>query len=153
MNKPLALERDISFHWSPVGGKGVGDSCTVEFWEDSVVLFYRETLFVGVSRDMWKEALETVISLHSSPAGKPGGNSFTGDFERRTKEALQTERLSLWEFCEGTLEGRLLYWVFWRIYTGRLWKRASVSTGTRWATWRGMEVIYRGLWEIVQEGY
>ena len=32
-------------------------------------------------------------------------------------------------------------------------ERASVCTGARWATWRGVGVIYRRLWEIVQEGY
>ena len=29
----------------------------------------------------------------------------TGDLERRLKEALEVGRLSLWEHCEGNLEG------------------------------------------------
>jgi len=43
------------------------------------------------------------ISLYRDPVGKSGGDSFTGDFDRRTKEALETERLSLRELCKGNL--------------------------------------------------
>ena len=50
--------------------------------------------------------------------------------------ALKTERLSLWEFCEGNLEGGLLYLGPRRICYVRLWKWASVSKGAPfWRTW------------------
>jgi hypothetical protein len=42
--------------------------------------------------------------------GNLEGGSFTRDFERWMKEALEVERLSLRELCEGNLEGGLLYW-------------------------------------------
>jgi hypothetical protein len=37
--------------------------------------------------------------------------------------------LSLWEHCNGNLDGGLLYWGLWRICKGRLWRRASLSIG------------------------
>ena len=37
--------------------------------------------------------------------GNPERGSFTGDFERLMKVALEMERLSLRELCEGNLEG------------------------------------------------
>jgi hypothetical protein len=58
------------------------------------------------------KALETGTFLHRGSVGKPGGNSFTAFFERWTKEALETERLSLWELCEGNPVGGLLFLVF-----------------------------------------
>ena len=39
------------------------------------------------SRDM-QNALQTGISLHSGPAGEPGGGSFAGIFERKEKVYL-----------------------------------------------------------------
>jgi hypothetical protein len=38
------------------------------------------------------------------PLGNLEGGSFTRDFKRWMKGALQVERLSLRELCEGTLE-------------------------------------------------
>jgi len=51
--------------------------------------------------------LHTVCELGSLEWG-----SFTGDFERWMKGALEVEglSLSLRELCEGNLEGGLLYW-------------------------------------------
>jgi len=49
------------------------------------------------------KALGTSISLHWGSAGQPGVCSSTGDFERWLKGALEMERLSLCEFCEGNL--------------------------------------------------
>jgi len=39
-----------------------------------------------------------------------GGGSFTGDFKAWKREGSGNKCLSLWELCEGNLEGRLLYW-------------------------------------------
>ena len=46
-------------------------------------------------------------SLHGSSAGQPGVGSSTMDYDRWLKGALEVERLSLWELCEGKLEGGL----------------------------------------------
>jgi len=43
--------------------------------------------------------------------------------------AVEVERLSLRELCDGKLEGGLFYWGSWRICKGRFWRRASVSMG------------------------
>ena len=45
----------------------------------------------------------TGISFQRGPAGERG--SFTRDFERWMKGALEVGRLSLRELCEGNLEG------------------------------------------------
>ena len=37
--------------------------------------------------------------------------------------------LSPRELYEGSLQGGLLYWGPWRMCKGRLWERASLSTG------------------------
>jgi hypothetical protein len=42
-------------------------------------------------------------------------DSPTGDFDRSLKEALEVRHLSLWELCEGNLEGGLPYWEPWKI--------------------------------------
>jgi hypothetical protein len=39
-----------------------------------------------------------------APLGNLKGNSFTRDFERWIKDALDVERLSLTELCKGNLE-------------------------------------------------
>jgi hypothetical protein len=41
--------------------------------------------------------------------GEHGRGSITRDFDRWMKGALEVELLSLREFCEGNLEGRLHY--------------------------------------------
>jgi len=45
----------------------------------------------------------------------PAVGSSTGDFERWLTGALEVERLSLWELCEGNLEGGLPSWGPWKI--------------------------------------
>ena len=54
-------------------------------------------------------------SLHGGSVGQPEVGSSTGDFERRLKGALEVVHLSLWEFREGNLEGRLPFCGPWRI--------------------------------------
>jgi hypothetical protein len=49
------------------------------------------------------------------------------DFERWMKGALEVERLSLRELCEGNLVEGLLHWGPWRMCKGRLWRRAALS--------------------------
>jgi hypothetical protein len=51
---------------------------------------------------LWRRAC-----LHGGPVGQPGVGSSTGDVERWLKGALEVECLSLWELCEGDLEGGL----------------------------------------------
>ena len=70
-----------------------------------------------------RKGLGTGICLHGDSVGQPGVVSSTGDFEIRLKGALELGSLSLslflslWELCEGNLEGWLPCWVPWR--TGR----------------------------------
>jgi len=62
-----------------------------------------------------RKALETGISLHGGSVGQPGVVSPTRDFERWLKGALEVGCFSLWELCEGNLEGGLSCWGPWRI--------------------------------------
>ena len=62
-----------------------------------------------------RKALETGISLHGGSVGRNGVGLSTGDFERWLKEALEVEHLSLWELCEGNLEGGLPCWGPWKM--------------------------------------
>jgi len=57
-----------------------------------------------------RKALGMGISLHGGSVGQPGVCSSTGDFERWLKGALEVECLSLWELCEGNVEGGLPSW-------------------------------------------
>jgi hypothetical protein len=57
-----------------------------------------------------RKALQMGISPHGGSVGQPGVGSTTGDFERCLTGALELENLSLWEFCEGNLEGGLPCW-------------------------------------------
>jgi len=50
------------------------------------------------------------ISPHGGSAGQTGVGSSTRVFEIRLKGALDVECLSLWELCEGNLEGGLPCW-------------------------------------------
>jgi hypothetical protein len=50
------------------------------------------------------------ISPYGGSVGLPGVGSSTGDFEIWLKGALGVECLSLWELCEGNLQGRLPCW-------------------------------------------
>ena len=45
------------------------------------------------------------------------------------KGAVEVERLSMRELCEGNLKGGLLFRGSWRMCKGRLWRRASLSIG------------------------
>ena len=54
-----------------------------------------------------KKALRMDISLHGGSVGQPGVGSSTGDFEIGLKGALEAECLSVWELCEGNLQGGL----------------------------------------------
>ena len=67
---------------------------------------------------MWKKVLG-LVSLHIGALlgdhGERGGGLSTGNFERRMKGALKVGHFSLWELCEGNLEGGLPCWGHWRI--------------------------------------
>jgi hypothetical protein len=53
------------------------------------------------------KALEMGISSHGDSVGQPGVGSSTGHFEILLRMALEVKCLSLWELCEGNLEGSL----------------------------------------------
>ena len=57
-----------------------------------------------------RKVLEMGNSLHGGSDGQPGVGLSTGDSERWLKGALLMEHLSLWELCEGNLEGQLPCW-------------------------------------------
>jgi hypothetical protein len=62
-----------------------------------------------------RKALRTGISLYGGSVRQPGMGLSTGDFDRWLKGALEVERPSLWDVCEGNLEGRLPWWGLWRM--------------------------------------
>jgi hypothetical protein len=55
-------------------------------------------------------ALRMGISFHGGSVGQPGVGSSTEDFQMWLKGALEVECLSLWELCQGNLEGGLPSW-------------------------------------------
>jgi hypothetical protein len=57
-----------------------------------------------------RKALGMGISLQGGSVGQTGVGSFTRDLEIWLKGALEVECLSLWELCEGNLEGGLPCW-------------------------------------------
>ena len=57
-----------------------------------------------------RKALGTGISLYGGSVGQSGVGSSAGDYLIWLKGALEVECLSLWEFCEGNLEGGLPSW-------------------------------------------
>jgi len=57
-----------------------------------------------------RKALGMGISLYGGSDGQPGVVSSTGDFKIWLKGALEMECLSVWELCEGNLEGGLPCW-------------------------------------------
>jgi hypothetical protein len=50
------------------------------------------------------------ISSHGGSVGQSGVGFSTGDYEICLRRALEVECLSLWELCEGNLEGELPCW-------------------------------------------
>jgi len=53
------------------------------------------------------------------------------------KGALEVQRLSLWELCEGNLEGGLPSWGPWRIGRKGYGNGHLFLLGPRWGTWKG----------------
>jgi hypothetical protein len=63
------------------------------------------------SRDIYKRALERAALTIAVPMEKQNGAHFTGDFQRHMKESSGNgASFSPCGFCEGNLEGTLLYW-------------------------------------------
>jgi len=63
--------------------------------------------------------------------------SFTRDFERWMKGALEVEHLSLRELCGGNLEVGILYWGPWGICRKGSGGGHLCPLGPRWRTWKG----------------
>ena len=61
--------------------------------------------FARDSEGYVRKALGMGISLHGGSVTQRVGGSATADFEIRLKGSLEVECLSLWELCEGNLEG------------------------------------------------
>jgi hypothetical protein len=57
-----------------------------------------------------RKSLGMGASPNGGSAGRPEVGSSAGDFEVWLKGALGVERLSLWELCEGNLEGGFPCW-------------------------------------------
>jgi hypothetical protein len=77
---------------------------------------------------LWKEGCGDGHLSSGGSVGQPGVGSSTGEFERWVKGALEVGHLSVWELCEGNLEGGSL--------AGEL----------------GRGPIYQGLWETDEGG-
>lgn len=61
--------------------------------------------FTETLKNMEKKALETNISLQRGPIGEPrGGDGLPGTSTDGQRMAMETEHLSLWQFCKGNLE-------------------------------------------------
>ena len=88
-----------------------------------------------------RKALGTGISLHGDWVGKPGVGSPNGDFERLLKWALELGRFSLWELCEGNLEG------LWEMDEGALGRERFSLKRLSAEGLRG-GLLYWGPWKI-----
>jgi len=119
----MALEMGTFLHRGPV--KYHGGSVHRELWEivERGVWKRGHFLYGSTVRGTWRgvpllrgtkcyerKALGKGISPLGGSVGQPGVDSSTGDFEMWLKGALEVECLSLWEFCEGNLEGALFCW-------------------------------------------
>jgi hypothetical protein len=62
-----------------------------------------------------RKALGKGIFLHGGSVGQPEVGLSPGYLERWLKGVLEVGRFSLWELCEGNLEGGLPCWGPWRI--------------------------------------
>jgi hypothetical protein len=71
---------------------------------------WRGAPLLGGHEGYVKKALGMDISLHGGSVGQPEVGSSAGDFEIWLKVAVGVECLSLWELCEGNLEGRFPCW-------------------------------------------
>jgi hypothetical protein len=78
---------------------------------------------------MQRKALETGISGHMGPGGECERGSFTVDFNRWVKVALELELRTLKEFCEGNLVEGYSTGKHRRNCQVRLLKWTSVSIG------------------------
>jgi len=92
------------------------------------------------------------ISLHGGSGGQPGVGSSTRDFEIWLKGDLEVECLSLWELCEGNLEGGLPSGDPKGYVEKALEMGISFHRGPVWGTWRrarlprSLRAELRGLW-------
>jgi len=77
------------------------------------------------------------ISLHGGSVGQLGVGSSTGDFEIWLKGALEVQCLSLWELCEGNLEGGSLAGGPEGYIEKALEAGISFHRGHVWGNWRG----------------
>jgi hypothetical protein len=70
---------------------------------------------------------------HLSPMGPRlgtgKGDHLPGSLRDGWRVSTGTASLPLRELRDGNLVGVLLYWGPWRVCKGRLWRRASLSTG------------------------
>jgi hypothetical protein len=70
---------------------------------------------LGALKVYERKALGTGISPYGDSVGQPVVGSATRTFEIWVKGPPEVEHLSLWELCEGNLEGGLPCWGPWRI--------------------------------------
>ena len=82
---------------------------------------WRGGSFTGDPESYVEKALEMGISLHRAPTGEPGRGLI---YQRWMKGALETEYLSLREYCEGNLGG-------WGSFTGDLGRCVKEGSGDR----------------------
>ena len=84
-----------------------------------------------------RKTLRTGISPHRGSVGQRGVGSSTEDFERCLKEALEVGRFSVWELCEGNLEGGLPCWGLSMIGRKGYGNGLLFPQGPRWVPWKG----------------
>ena len=137
------------YHWGSIH-RELWELVERGLWKRGIPLYgssfrgtWREGSFARWPEGYERKALSMGIFPHGGSVGQPGVGSSTGDLEIWLKGALGVECLSLWELCEGNLEGGLPCWGPWRICR-RLWKWASLSIGAPFGE-PGGGLIYRGL--------
>jgi len=103
-----------------------GGSFYRELWETNDGRLWKQniSLYGTSARGTWREGSFTgdperyvnessgnaYLSLQTPRWGTWWEGSFTGEFERPERALCSQRVLSLWQLCEGNLEGGLLYW-------------------------------------------
>jgi hypothetical protein len=110
------LEMGVFLHRGSAGGLDRGCCFTRDFEKKVRFLTYQKALFTGESKRyvkwrFWKRATLSTLA----PLGNLEEGSFTRDWQTVKVIDKWSVSLSLWELCEGNLEGGLLYWQLWKL--------------------------------------
>jgi hypothetical protein len=116
--------------WKPRGrarftgdfGRRMMEDCkrSISLYGSSVRGTWREDSFTGDPVGYVNEGSGNGHLYLQSPGGEPGGRvRLPGTLRDRRRALCKQCILSLWELCEGNLEGGLLYWELKAMYISR----------------------------------